>query len=1022
MVSQGEAGHPSKAMSFFKRLATRKTWPARHVLHAILFLLLLLAAVVVYWAVLLSSYRDQAKDLELQTGLRSSQLAQTLAVQTQTLFSGLDFVAQNLAAQYIVEGASNFDLTVRTAIETYPRGAILQIALADSDGQIIYSNLQKTGAQAQTSIRDREHFLVHAQTLDSGLYISAPVLGRVSKDWTVQITRAIRVNGEFKGVVVVSVAPSFLSSFFREILDGSSDVILLLRSDGSYIARSRDEDLVLGLRIPKEQEFLVASDKQQGFYEAQPAIDGVARYYAWHRVENLPLLVSVGLDKKAVWAAWDEGLRTKLLRNAVGTVVLLSVLGILVWFALQQRRAREEAKRHAQLLRKLVEHVPGALFQMHAAAHGRNRLTYVSPDFYSLHHAEAEQVGESVASLLSLIDPQDTERLHLELKSAVEGMATLQTQYRVIDAQGGVHHLQVHAKPESDGQGGYWWHGYVHDVTHAQEVQETVRLSEERMRLTMAAVQDGIWEWHLHTDCIDWDRRCWEMLGYPAESVSLERSTMMEWMHPNDRNGFLQCVNGHLNHGQSYHYEFRLRTCSGEWCWIEARGNATGFVDGKPTRMLGTHTDISARVAREQLLRGVLDGSAAAIFVVGPDRRFVQMNQRAQSMFGSPEDSLVGQSLQVIYATQADFEGFAAFYPALREQGFVRCEWRLKFSDGSLHWCELYGTPLDAQEPLKEVIWTAVDVDERYRAAADLRMAQQRLTAIIEQFPSGVLLQERWDGSWVAMNQQMCELLKLPVPVCQLDDSLREQIRLLLPPTMLMEPTPPQAQQKTPLYSVEQVMVDGHTYEVHRIPLWEGERSLGIFWMLNDITLRKQREIKLEHLAATDTLTQLPNRRTFIARLQKEWTALQDGLVQPSVLLMVDIDFFKRVNDTWGHAVGDEVLKHLAALLRKWLRGSDMAGRLGGEEFAVLLPNTDMDASLHVAEQLRQMVEKTPAVTAQAEIPFQISIGVSCFDLGLRTMDEGLQQADAALYYAKRNGRNRVCHWTPGMAMVDTQR
>lgn len=123
---------------------------------------------------------------------------------------------------------------------------------------------------------------------------------------------------------------------------------------------------------------------------------------------------------------------------------------------------------------------------------------------------------------------------------------------------------------------------------------------------------------------------------------------------------------------------------------------------------------------------------------------------------------------------------------------------------------------------------------------------------------------------------------------------------------------------------------------------------------------------------------------------------------------MIDIDHFKVVNDTFGHAAGDHVLRHLATLMKEDLRKIDTLGRLGGEEFAVILPGADSSAAEVFAERLRKQVAETPAVLDAWTIPLTISIGVTEIKPGDDSADDALTRADRALYRAKECGRNRV--------------
>jgi diguanylate cyclase (GGDEF)-like protein len=179
------------------------------------------------------------------------------------------------------------------------------------------------------------------------------------------------------------------------------------------------------------------------------------------------------------------------------------------------------------------------------------------------------------------------------------------------------------------------------------------------------------------------------------------------------------------------------------------------------------------------------------------------------------------------------------------------------------------------------------------------------------------------------------------------------------------------------------------------------------------ILMSKQRDdARMERLATTDDLTGLLNRRAFFARAEAaRLLALRQH--QPITLLMLDIDHFKQLNDRFGHATGDEALVKFSATCTEALREHDILGRLGGEEFALALPGTDLDGALHAAERLRQDVLDTRLLTCGNSYTMTVSIGVVLIDPE-EDLPTALARADHALYEAKRNGRNRVEAGTPG--------
>ncbi len=175
------------------------------------------------------------------------------------------------------------------------------------------------------------------------------------------------------------------------------------------------------------------------------------------------------------------------------------------------------------------------------------------------------------------------------------------------------------------------------------------------------------------------------------------------------------------------------------------------------------------------------------------------------------------------------------------------------------------------------------------------------------------------------------------------------------------------------------------------------------------MALREEVET-LADLVLTDPMTRLFNYRHFSQALEQELERTH-RTGQPTALIMLDLDHFKRVNDTWGHEAGNRVLRHVGELMVTLLRKIDIPCRYGGEEFALILPGTPLPRAVNAAERLRAAIEETPVMLEEKPLLVTASMGVSVYQRSSNlSADSFVKQVDALLYVAKTQGRNRVAH------------
>ncbi len=180
-------------------------------------------------------------------------------------------------------------------------------------------------------------------------------------------------------------------------------------------------------------------------------------------------------------------------------------------------------------------------------------------------------------------------------------------------------------------------------------------------------------------------------------------------------------------------------------------------------------------------------------------------------------------------------------------------------------------------------------------------------------------------------------------------------------------------------------------------------------WLDEVQSLREQVE-ELSELVSTDALTGLFNFRHFKTVLQAEMDRSKRSGI-PTSLVMVDLDHFKAVNDTYGHEIGNDALQHLAAILKGEVRTTDIVCRYGGEEFAIIFPETHLNLAVKVADRIREEIQNSPVQLDDGEINLTASMGASVYmKTSVLDLDEFIDSVDKYLYEAKQSGRNCICH------------
>ena len=387
-----------------------------------------------------------------------------------------------------------------------------------------------------------------------------------------------------------------------------------------------------------------------------------------------------------------------------------------------------------------------------------------------------------------------------------------------------------------------------------------------------------------------------------------------------------------------------------------------------------------------------------------PGRQVVAINDAALRLLGRPRDALIGQRADELMATPED-QAFWSEDPAATG---ARLE-----SDTLLHGPE--GQVLHVRRSIRPIgdggaathcVVVLVDRSAQVRAESQLEESVAELRATLESTADGILVTDL-AGRLRAANRRFAQLWAMP------DDLLAPGQDEAVHAWMQRSVVDPDAytqrlravQQATLMYATEQIeLLSGQVLERVSRPLWSRGRPLGRVFSFRDLTERLRADATIESLSGSDALTGLHNRSRFAIKVDEEVQAMQhDG--DAFALLLVDLDRFRRVNDSLGQAQGDQVLREATTRLRRCLRQGDELARLGGDQFALLLRHGDANAAEAAARRVLDAVAQ-PWQVEGADFTMTCSVGVALCPGHGRSADELLRQAETAMRQAKAAGSN----------------
>ncbi len=587
-----------------------------------------------------------------------------------------------------------------------------------------------------------------------------------------------------------------------------------------------------------------------------------------------------------------------------------------------------------------------------------NRLISQSGNLREVLGHKLSQCMEEGQPFEQLIHPDELGNFRLTLRShAMERLPRQEISYRLRSGRRWVQ--QVTQGDYADDGRLLRIRGYLMDITRQKELEASLESTKERLGLALEASNTGTWDMNFKTRKRLVSARTALMIGLRADDVELDLEHWHQLIHPLDRARVTQLLmasvpmEGGPNESPMFSMAYRLRHKQGHYLWVQSTGRLVERdEDGRPERAVGTLVDITeikrleARRAKQQQLLDLLN-EVQRTFLLDRD-----IHEACKALF---------KPLLKLTESQFGFIGIVR----RSEDGELSLEVP---SISNLNWDTASASWQDQHLPTgQRMVFT--NLDNLFGQVITQHTTVMRNDLATHTgghgMPAGHPMLESFLGIPLSFQGQALGMIALGN---RLEGFDQETLDLLQPLAVTLG-----------------TLLHARELEDQRLAM----------------------EAQLQRQAAQDTLTGLFNRRRFQDAVSDQLHQARRYHVDMTLALM-DVDFFKQVNDQHGHAAGDAVLRAFAEVLQQVTRDSDVVARIGGEEFAVLLTSTDAAHAQAGLEGIRSSVEQLRVYFNGAEIRVTVSIGALAWHAQITDIDPWLHGADQALYRAKANGRNRV--------------
>ncbi|RFC33452.1 MAG: PAS domain S-box-containing protein/diguanylate cyclase (GGDEF) domain-containing protein [Candidatus Nitrotoga sp. SPKER] len=570
-----------------------------------------------------------------------------------------------------------------------------------------------------------------------------------------------------------------------------------------------------------------------------------------------------------------------------------------------------------------------------------------------------------------------------------------------------------------------------------RKVNERLIESEERLRLSLMYGEIGTWDWDICTSKLYWCDHISVLMACPAGKQNGTDEDFLSSIHPDDRQHMINSMYSCVEENTKYNIEHRVIWPDGTVRWLHQRGGVIRDTDGSPLKMLGVVQDVTTKKLEEMelveidtRLRTIIDAAPDAVVLMNSNGILTGWNEQAEKIFGWTREETIGHMLHdLIIPPQyrdAHIQGLKHFLAFGKGAALnKRIEITGLHRDGHQFAIELAISPVK-QKGKYEFCAFIHDITARKKtenlllgAKEDAERSSAELISYIQAIDQHALVSVADpSGRIIQANDKFCE-----VSGYSREEILGHDHRIINsethPSAFFVEMWATIASGDIWRGEICNRAKNGTLYWVDStiVPLKGANGQIVRYISVRvDITKRKESEQHIQSLAYYDVLTGLPNRTLLHDRLG-QLIAESHRDQQKFALLFIDLDRFKYVNDSMGHAVGDKLLQVVALRVRECVREVDTVSRISGDEFIVLLRETDAKGAARVAGKILQTLT-IPCDVGTLQIATHASIGISIYPDNADSEDEIntlIKHADVAMYRVKAEGRSNFLFFAPEM-------